>query len=445
MAINRSIITWEVVFEAKRYDEILNMLITNYKAIYGADIDLSVNVADGEYIRLIADMLYDFSLLAGDVYNSFDINNAKGALLDNLVLLSGNLIRKVPLKTKLNCTIAWTGSDITYIPVTDQLRIQDNLNRIWKMTPNPDLTGTILAAGDEIYLECIQNGDFILEEPILEITKNGSFVTSTGITITNKIIELKGSVAETDAALRARKKESLSYNSSSLVDSIREEVLNNVYSLQDIKIYDSNFDMNAGVNPGINVTVWNGTDAIIQTIPLHDVFILVKPQEGVTVVQTGPISLALVDVLKRKITLGISTYQADITVSGGGNDDNYHSVVAGINPDFPGYTEIYRYYVAQPYNPAIQVHIETLGTAYNAVTTLARIQEALYNLSVDYPINKNLSIAEITKSAFENGNIDPTQPTFEINSIVITGGNTVNNGYWFVDGIDDVLITIVED
>lgn len=445
MANNRSIISWDVVLESKTYPEILNMLFTNYKAIYGADIDLSSNTADGEFIRLIADMLYDFGVLAADVYGSFDINNAKGTLLDNLVLLSGNLIRKTAAKTKLNCTLQWDSIDIPYAE-TDIIRIEDNANRLWKVTPYVQFANIIEATGTAVYLECVQNGDFILEEPILEIRKNGAFVSSTAIDATNLIYELRGSVREGDSLLRARKKETISYRSTSLIDSIREDVSNNIYALQDIKIYNSNFDMNAGVNPGINIVLWNGIDAIAHTIPLHDVFVLIKPQEDVTIVSGESISTALVDTLQRKITLGISTYQTDILmIDAITNDDNYHEVIAGINPNFPGYNEIYRYYVAQPYNPAIQIHIDTLGLAYNGTTSLERIRAALYNLSFDYPINKDLSIAEITGVAFKEGNIDPTNPTFEVNSIVITGGKVVNNGYWFVDGLNDTNITIVID
>jgi len=391
--------------------------------------------------------LYKFSQLANDVYNSFDINNAQGSLLDNLVLLSGNLTRKSAMKTKLQCTLSWADTDIAYVAATDIVIIQDNLNKMWRVTPIPNVDGTIGFAGTTVYLEAIQQGDFLPEEPVIEIRKNGNFVSDDTITLTNIIIERRGSVDESDAMLRARKKESLSYNSSSLVDSIREQVLNNIYSIQDIKIYNANSDTSGGAGvAGIDVTIYNGTSAIVHRIPLHDVLVLIKPQEGVIIVEDGIVSQALVDVLKRKITLGISTYQTDmLLIDGVTNDDNYHSVDITLNAQFPGYTETYRYYVAQPYMPGIVVHITTTGSGYNGTTTLARIREALYNLALDYPINKNLNKTEIMNTAYAAGNIDSNNPTFTINDIVIASGTTVNNGYWYVDGIADTNITIVID
>ena len=444
MAINRDIINWDLVFESKRYDQILNMLITNYTAIYGSDINLNVNTADGEYIRMLAGMLFKFSELANDVYNSFDINSAKGALLDNLVLLSGNLVRKSAAKTKLQCTLSWVGSDIIYDAANDVIVVQDNLNKLWRVTPIPNISGIIAFAGTTVYLEAVQKGDFIPEDPILEIRKNGSFENDDTISLTNIIIEQRGSVNESDALLRARKKETLSYNSTSLIDSIREQVLNNVYSVQDIKIYNSNMDMSEGAGvAGIDITIYNGTDAIVHRIPLHDVLVIVKPQESVTIVQDGIISQALVDVLRKKITLGISTFQTNILlIDDITNDINYHEVDLLVNEQFPGYSEKYRYYIAQQYKPAIEVQIASTSAAYNAATTLERIRKALYSLALGYPINKNLNKTEIMNAAYNAGNIDPNNPTFTIDDIVITGGTAVNNGYWYVDGIADVKITV---
>jgi len=220
MAINRSIITWDSVFRAKDYTEIFTMLVTNYKAIYGSDINLAVNTADGEFIRSLATMLYDFAKLAADTYNSIDINNAKGALLDNLVLLSGNLVRKGNTNTLLRTTLSWTGSDILWS--TGNIIIAEDLNgNLWQITPvdlNDLVGGYMPASGIEVTMESRTYGETILPNetyPISEIRRNGSFIGVTNVTLNNIIIDRRGSVLETDAHLRARKKESLSYNSTS--------------------------------------------------------------------------------------------------------------------------------------------------------------------------------------------------------------------------------------
>ena len=448
MAINRSIITWDSVFLSKDYTEIYKMLVTNYKAIYGSDINLAVNTADGEFLRALATMLYDFSKLAADTYNSLDINNAKGALLDNLVLLSGNLVRKTNRYTSVRTTLSWTGNNIQW-ENSNIIILEDINGSLWQIRPAnlSDLVedgglNYLPATGISMILENRNYGEIGLPNdpsPIREIRRNGNFVSADDITLNNIIVLEVGSIQETDAHLRARKKESLSYNSTSLIDSIREEVLNNIFSVDDIKIY------NSVVSSGLPLTIFNGSTTTNITVPQHDVFVLVKPQESVTILQDGETSEAIVDVLKRKITLGISTYQANI-------DSNYITEVVSLDEQYPGYTETYRYYISQDYNPHIRINYTALTSGFNAAASLARIQKALYDLAKEYPINKNINVTELANIAFNAGNIDRLNPTFRIDSVWIklasapttaTSEITVNNGYWYVNGEADAKITLV--
>lgn len=452
MVIDRSIINWDLVFNAKSYAEILNMLITNYRAIYGTDIDLYVNTADGEKIRMQAQFLYQFSQLGNDVYNSLDANNARGALLDNLMFLAGNLIRKTAAKTAMSGKLTYDGEDIDYDPTTSILLLQDNLNRMWRITPQNNVDQMIDGSlGVDIDLQCLIDGDYLLEDPILQLTHNGDFVSGSNVVVGAKIIVQRGSDDETDAQLRARKKETLAYNSTSLSDSIRDVVLNNIYSIQDIKIYNANKDDHKDEpSPrvrGLDIKLWNGSSIVNFTIPLHDVFVLVKPQEGVTIPERGIVSLALVDVLKRKITLGISTYQNADTfapINQPALGVNYQEETIEVNPQFPGYTEIIRYYIAQPYSPAINIKVESMGAEFNLSNVQERVREALYLLARDYPINKDINIAEILNEVNAKGNLDSNNPTFRIDSIEVAGGQVVNNGYWYIDPMDMDDITVTE-
>lgn len=441
MAISRSIITWDTVFQSKDYTEIYKMLVTNFKAIYGSDINLAVNTADGEFLRALATTLYDFSKLAADTYNSLDINNAKGALLDNLVLLSGNLVRKTNKYTRVKTTISWTGSDIAY-QAGDIILAEDINGSYWQVTPVSSSATSLLAAGTSVFLESRNYGETIIPNdpnPISEIRKNAQFTDATSIVLNNIIVLEVGAIEESDSHLRARKKESLSYNSTSLIDSIREEVLSHIFSVDDIKIY------NSVVSGGLALTVFNGTSTTNVTIPQHDIFVLVKPQESVSIPAGGETSEAIVDVLRRKITLGISTYQTNI-------DSNYITETIQLDSQFPGYTETYRYYISQPYNPHIRINYTALSAGFDAAATLARVQKALYDLAKDSTINKDINITQLANVAFNAGNIDPLNPTFRIDSVWIklasaptssTSEITVNNGYWYVNGETDVKITMV--
>lgn len=451
MAIDRSIITWELVFSSKSYAEILNMLITNYRAIYGSDIDLYVNTADGEHLRLIATLLTEFSNLAHDAYYSLDANNAKGALLDNIMFLSGNLIRKTPMKTKITGRLEYVGDNISYETANSLILIQDNHNRLWRVTPMNNINQTINGTtGVDVNVECLTVGDFVVEAPIINIMHNGDFITGDSIVLSSDIIIQRGSIEETDAQLRARKKETLAYNSNYLVDSIRDEVLNRIYSIQDIKIYNANKDDHANDNPiivsGLDIKLWDGTSVEDVVIPLHDVFVLIKPQEGVTISEGGIISKTLVEILRRKITLGISTYQNPALPGHNPLGVNYQEEDIILDNQFPGYFETIKYYIAQPYSPNIEIRLTPINGGFAEAEIRSRVREALYLLARDYPINKNINIAEILNEVNQKGNIDPTNPTFIIDDIVVTGasGLKTNNGYWYIDSPDSNKITITD-
>lgn len=505
MANDRSIISWDLVLKAKERYEIKQMLVQNYKAMYGADINIDARTADAGWIDALTDILYDFSLLASNTYNSLDITNARGSLLDNLVLLSGNLIRHEELPTKIECQINFgeDSDDNISISSGDAITLTDIENKRWFVRPlNADDTviyfdGKYPISGSDqiVVLEHSFDGAYFLPEglnPFLEIRKNGTFITSVGLSINNKKMVQRGTFKETDSQLKARKKESLSYNSTSLVDSIRNAVLSNIYSIADIKIYNSNKG-----NP-LNIPLWNGSESIAGgvTIPLHDIFVLVKPVEGVTITENEAISKALVSILQKKITLGISTMQTSINIiadealevgktyrietlgdtdwntvfgttgitykvgnlgtvsvagtgTGTASDPNYHKVTVPVDSVYSTFTEDYRYYIANQYKPYIKIN----GTYYedsgfNLTKVKERIRLALYEYAKGYPINKNINKSELSSIAFNAGNQDILNPSFRIDSIDISintnppasGANDVivNNGYWFIDLIDEV-------
>lgn len=500
MVIDRNIISWDLVFKSKSYVEILNMLITNYRAMYGADIDLYVNTADGEFLRMLASYLHQFSSMANEVYNSLDVNTAKGTLLDYLMLLSGNLIRKKETSTLVNGKLTWRvddgfTSDLDFDD-NDIFIIQDRLNKMWLVNPkgpivkdesNPDYIEIIV----EAELECLTKGDFILEEPILQMSKNGNFLTNDNIVLSPKTYIRMGSMNETDAQLRARKNESLSYNSKSLTDSIRDDVLNNIHSIQDIKIYNANIDTNYLITRDSTGNIISkiscdknrepifeqdgtpilGDDGFPKIhaegmiiplgdlellIPMHDVFVIIKPQYGISnediisgsmedvngkieITKGGIVSTTLADIIKRKITLGISTYQGDI-------NDNYRQESIRVNPQFPGYIETIKYYISQRYNPSIEIKVTALD-GFELDSTLSRVRSAMFDLARDYTINKTINIAELMNVVNRYGNLDLNNPTFTIDQILIPEGFKTHNNTWYVDGPNDpkITITISED
>lgn len=431
MAVDRSIIEWKEQFRSKNYIEIYNMLVTNERAIYGDDIDLSVNVADGEKLRMLAQLFYDFGLLSQAVYHSLDINNARGQLLDILLKFAGNMTRRGNTKTSFTGELTWDGDgEFLYNKANDIVLIQDRLNMLWVVKFNNDglITGSTVNSAT---ITCLNDGDYVLETPISELSHNGNFITNENIAINAIIIDHQGSTAETDAEFKARKKGSLIYNSSTLSDSIKSEIMNNILSVSDVMIYHNPNQESGRIIPLRNAGT--GIDQI--TIPHHDIFVILKPK-GLSSLSTDNIKNAIAKILQRKITLGISTVQADL-----GMDANYQKVELKVNQDYDQYKETFRYYIAKPYNPAIIVNYKRLdGFIENDV--LARIRKAFYEASLLYRINQNINVAELANIA-KNCNLDLNNPTFEITSVTIADTNAMNN-FWLLNGPNDSNITLNE-
>lgn len=443
MAIDRNIIGWiNGDFEGKSYIEILNMLIENKKAMIGSDLDLGADTAEGEILRAQAQIYYDFSLLGLDVFNSFDVNNAQGSLLDNLVFLAGNIIRKKNLRTEITCELSFVGSDITFIP-EDILILTDSLGIMWRIKGSGTLSGNNPTS---VTLECLYNGENVLDAntDFISIYKNNTFHTNSNISIDNVNIVTRGSLEESDAQLRARKKESLQYNSINLIDSIRGEVLDNLHAIADIKVINGN-----RTDPGQDyltiplrgmeadaTNVLNEGEANQLKLPLHYILVIIKEGLGFTITQGGPNSIALANILKDNITLGISTYQANIS-------SHYFKEELVINESNANYKETYKYFVARKYNPGITVNlIKREGYDAAASDIESRIRTALYNLSLDYTIGKDINVSELINTTF-NQNLDISNPTFLVSSIVVAGNAyEVLNGYWQLD--DDTLDTVID-
>lgn len=487
MAINRNIIEWsntEKAFKAKSYIEIFNMLLENYRAIYGADIDLTVETAFGEELRMEAEQLYDFAKLAEDMYYTLDVNNASGAVLDNLVAFTSNLIRKTNIQTILigSLKIADLGGagNISLAP-GNVIYVQDEYNILWRAelvnaetVPQELVVGATLltAPSNEVRLTAASYGENLITANLTQLLVNGSYY-SNDIQLDNIIYESIGSIEETDAMLRQRKNNTLSYNSKTLLDSIRDYILKNIYSVKDVLIYNANgrrtsdTNVDTAGNTLLPLLMNNGVVEEEVTLLKHDLLVLIQPQTGIAE-QTDPLSsfrtigtpdvptslsTAIAKVLQDKITPGIATAAELITWNTGteaydpiADATGYIEVILPVNLGSAEYNERYSFYVVNKYNPTITISLLTKNN-YDPVTTQARIRQAIYDLSTSYTINQDIRLDEIL-TVVKNANIDVLNPTFTITGIAVGSGAAaelkVNNGYWLVDpvGLADWNIVI---
>jgi len=75
--------------EVDTLEELITKLETDFKTIYGDDINLSSNSPDAQILNIFAEVVTDILELLADVYNSFSPDNANGVLLDQRVALNG--------------------------------------------------------------------------------------------------------------------------------------------------------------------------------------------------------------------------------------------------------------------------------------------------------------------------------------------------------------------
>lgn len=468
MAIDRNIINWNMEsksFEAKTYIEIFNMLLENYRAIYGSEIDLSAETAFGEELRMNAELYYDFAKLAQDIYYTLDVNNAKGAILDNLVAFTSNMTRRENVQTKLTGVLNWTAEQVIF--ENDQVYLQDIQGLSWKVIITdgwqtiPDNPNKFVSGSASAELICMNYGENYITEAVL-LTKNSSFYSST-VSVTNTIYNQIGSIKETDEMLRNRKNDLLNYNSLSVLDSIRDYILKNIFSIKDVKIYNANgkatVDSDIDLDRDSIISLWmNSTDKLVVKevgVARHDVLVLIQPQEGIKLDsfindldEPQPLSVALAEVIKQKMTPGISTSEYLLAVDDGQvdrtahyTDKNYISVPLDVvsstsNIALADSKENYRFYVVNQYSPKITITLQTKNN-YDYVTSRKRIRDNIYNLSRSYTINKDIDISEILTEVMK-ANLDIYNPSFVALNVVVGDvttpqGVSVNNGYWLVD------------
>lgn len=470
--LDRHIIEWsltEKAFKAKSYVEIFNMLLENYRAIYGQDIDLTVETPFGEELRMKAQMLYDMAKLAEDIYYTIDANNAKGAILDNVVAFTSNLVRKTNVQTILTSELKFVGDDITGLSIVNFAYVQDNYGILWRV--DPFTAGvTILEGGTDlstapanlVKLTAANYGENLLDGVVTQLLVNGSFRTNS-VSVSNIIYVQIGSIAESDEMLRLRKNNTLNYNSVYLLDSIRDHVLKNIYSVKDIMIYNangratSNTVVDAQQNSLLPLILNDGTVEEI-TVMRHDLLVLIQPQIGLTLTSfinaTTPTALseAIAQILKLKITPGIATaYELRMRneldeIVAVTDQTGYISVDLIQTYGSSTYTERYSFYIVNQYSPALYISLVKKSN-YDPVNTPIRIREAIYKLSEKYTINKDIDISEIM-IAIMSANLDLMNPTF-VPSLVSIGNGTandlkVNNGYWLVDKASESAVGLAD-
>lgn len=214
-----------------RLDERLATLISQYKDIYGDDIQVDPEDMDGEFLALIANAINDIDALAEVAYNSFNPQSATGLALARLVQLNG--IKKIG-GTYSTVDIVVGGSDQTPIP-QGSIVIDSVTNARWVSQGSTTIGPTGLATVT------------FQAETMGAITASAGNLTKIGTpiygwqTANNPQPAIVGRNEETDEELRVRRAASTSTPAQCIIDAIYGAIVN-IPTVRIARVYENYTD-----------------------------------------------------------------------------------------------------------------------------------------------------------------------------------------------------------
>jgi uncharacterized phage protein gp47/JayE len=211
------------------FDEIYARLSSEFKSIYGSDINLDQDTPDGQLLGILAKEILDTQEFAVNLYNSFDPDLASGQQQNKILKLSG--LNRSPA-TKSTVSINITTSQTVNLP--SDYTLSDSLGQNWVILSAQTLTAGTTAVDftAEQWGAIEADADTITEEvtKILGVTS-----------VTNPLAADPGLNEETDTEVRARRNKSIENPSYSTVGDLYARLLE-IAGVTDVIIYENDTD-----------------------------------------------------------------------------------------------------------------------------------------------------------------------------------------------------------
>lgn len=210
---------------APDYQEVLDYLQTQYRAIFGADVYLAADSQDGQFLAIVAAAINDSNAAAIAIYNAFSPSTAQGEGLSSVVKING-ISRLVASNSTVTVTIGGTvGTVITNGQVSDG-------TNTWLLPP----TVTIPSAGELAVTATAKEAGAITAQAGT-ITQISTPVYGWA-TVANAAAATPGAPVETDAALRVRQSNSVALPSQTVIEGIVGAV-QSVTGVTRVKAYEN--------------------------------------------------------------------------------------------------------------------------------------------------------------------------------------------------------------
>jgi uncharacterized phage protein gp47/JayE len=259
----------------------VDKLTTQYKGIFGDDLDLSSNTPDGQWINILAGDLADLEQLAQQVYNSRSAAGSVGAALSRLVRLNG-ITRKAATFSTAPATLS--GTPGTVVPQGSLVGSNIDSNKPTFAT-TADVT---IGAGGTVgaTVQCSVTGP--VSAAAGELTKIQSVVPG-WTAVTNTSDATPGTNVEADPILRTRRAQSVAMPSQSMLDGL-QAALRDLSGVADARVYqnDTGVPDEKGLPP-------HSIQAIVRGGVAADIANAIWLKCGMGVTKVGAQSLAVTD------------------------------------------------------------------------------------------------------------------------------------------------------
>lgn len=221
--------------------EILADLENSFRNIYGNDILLDSSTPDGQWLNILAQKGVDIRGLLMQLYNSFNPDNAQGAVLDQRCAIN-NVFRKAGTFTTVSINITTDraltleGLDDNYNnPDATAFTVQDNEGNNFILANTQNLSAGTTA--------CLFRSETLGNVVVLPNTITIPVTIVLGvISVNNPAAALSiGTQEESDAVLRERRRQSVAINSFGYLNGLQAALLQ-LTGVNDAKVYENYTD-----------------------------------------------------------------------------------------------------------------------------------------------------------------------------------------------------------
>lgn len=205
--------------------EITALLVAGFQSIYGADINVDQNSADGQRIGIFTQLIVDMLEVAVSVNNNFDPDQAVGTFLDQRVAINniqrrGGTYSQQPIDVTVNATVDLQGLDANFNdPNGIGYTVQDASGNEFILATSVTLTAGTTSQSFRAKTQGPVN------VPINTITIPVTIVLGV-VSVNNSSSPVTvGATQETDAQLRVRRQQSVALSTTGYLNGLLGAIL----------------------------------------------------------------------------------------------------------------------------------------------------------------------------------------------------------------------------